>query len=144
MQRPHFATFPPQLAWPLISSASILAIHVGFACAGVLGEATQPRRLTSGDLNATPLDRLTDRKPLVLGHLGERLPCSAVSFNHGCIPFTDGDQHAHRQILQPLLALGTFPTPLGLRIQRRPPSLLSDRLMTHHVTLPSLRTVIPP
>jgi hypothetical protein len=31
-----------------------------------------------------------------------------------------------------------------LRIQRRPPSLLSDRLLTHHVTLSSLRTVVHP
>src|SRR5665647_2009515 len=125
-------------------SGTSVPVHPLLVHLVVLGQATQPRRLTRSDLVSAPLDRLAHRQPLVFGHLAQCLTRPAVSFNHGRIPFTDGDQHPHRQILPPLLALGTCPPPLGLHIQRRPTSLLSDRLLTHHVTLSSLRSVIPP
>src|ERR1019366_7412320 len=102
---------------------------------GVLGHATQPRRLTRGDLIPAPLDGLAHRQPFILGHVAQCVPSPAVSIGHRRFPLTHGDQHPHRQVLQSLLALRTLPTPLRLHIQRRPPSFLPDRLLTHHVTL---------
>src|ERR1035437_2004590 len=127
-----------------ILTTSVLDIHLGLACHAVLGQVTQPPRLTRGELIPARLDRLTHRQPLILRHAAQCLSRPAVSVGHRRIPFTHGDQKPHRQILQPLLPLGTLPPTLGLHIQRRPPSLLPDRLLTHHVTLSTFRTVAPP
>jgi hypothetical protein len=68
----------------------------------------------------------------------------AVSVGHRRISLTHGYQHAHCQFFKPLFSFGTLSPPRRLGIQRRPSSLLSDRGLTHHVTLSSFRTVARP
>ena len=71
-----------------ILTTSVLNIHLGLACHAVLGQVTQPPRLTRGELIHAPLDRLTHRQPLILRHVAQRLSRPAVTVGHRRITLT--------------------------------------------------------
>ena len=63
-------------------------------------EPQQPVYLSHGDA-AAPVDRLAQRKTLLLGHRAQRLPSAPLSVPDQSIAFTKRGQHRDRQTFEP-------------------------------------------
>jgi hypothetical protein len=71
-------------------------------------EPQQPGYLPHSEAVAAPMDRLTQRKALVVGHRPQSLPSAPLRVPDESIAFAERGQHRDRQTFEPAFPLGAF------------------------------------
>ena len=92
---------PPGTAWrssdAFVSTAMMKTV-----------EPQQPGYLPHSEAVAAPMDRLTQRKALVVGHRPQSLPSAPLRVPDESIAFAERGQHRDRQTFEPAFPLGAF------------------------------------
>jgi hypothetical protein len=71
-------------------------------------EPQQPGYLSHSETTTAPVDRLAQRKALVVGHRPQGLLSALLSVPDESIAFSKRGQHSDRQTLEPAFAIGTL------------------------------------